>query len=363
MAILGPEGVNQIPRVAPVHLDMRQVYVEATVARQLGLHDGQVVQATAALRHDQLKLVLNEHVFNLPLSPYIKEGDLVQLRAHLLPTGQWSLQLLHSGSFAGHDPLNPAPTQPSRLNTLLFQPSGFANWLGLLRPGVLEALLPAGDSQGLLERFNAQRLSMASLQPQTLKRWVLKHTKSAEANLAEGVAVEDDPKVLLRLLLNAQASEDAQETHASSDALQHALDELEGAQVQAVQDLHKGDVNFSLVIPFADADPLEMQFERQGSKPGQPHNPMVVNMHTHSRTLGEVWLKTTIRQNAQVDLTMWAVKEEVASLARFNASELTYELESAGLVMGSFQVFNARRPDSQPVREPVDHGALIDTRV
>lgn len=363
MAILGPEGVHQIPRVAPVHLDMRQVYVEATIARQLGLHDGQVVQATAALRHDQLKLVLNDHVFNLPLSPYIKEGDLVQLRAQLLPTGQWSLQLLHSGSFAGHDPLNPAPAQPSRLNTLLFQPSGFANWLSLLRPGVLEAFLPAGESQGLLDRFNAQRLSMASLQPQTLKRWVLKHTKSPEANLAEGVAVEDDPKILLRWLMNARASEDAQEAYASSEALQHALDEIEGAQVQAVQDLHKGDVNFSLVIPFTDADPLEMQFERQGHKPGQPHNPMVVNMHTHSRSLGEVWLKTTIRQNAQVDLTMWAVKEEVASLARFNASELTYELESAGLVMGSFQVFNARRPDSQPVREPVDHGALIDTRV
>jgi len=361
MAILGPEGVHQITRIAPVHLEMRQVYVEAVVARHLGLHDGQVVQATAAVRQDQLKLVLNEHVFDMPLFPYIKEGDVAQLRAHLLPSGQWSLQLLHTGGFAGHDPLTATAT-PSRLNTLLLQPGGFANWLSLLRPGVLDALLPSPNAQSLLDSFNAQRLSMASLQPQTLKRWVLKHTKTAEASLAEGQPVEDDPKALLRLLMNARANEEAQESLASHDTLQHALDELEGAQVQAAQDLQKGHLNVSLVIPFRDADPVEMQFERQGNKPGQPPNPMVVNIHTHSRHLGEVWLKTIIRGDAQVDLTMWAVKEEVASLARFNASELTYELESAGLVMGSFQVFHARRPDSQPVRENVNHGALVDTR-
>ena len=362
MAILGPEGVHQIARVSPVHLEMRQIYVEAPVARHLGLHDGQVVQAVAALRQDQLKLVLNEHVFNLPLSPYIKEGDMVQLRAQLLPTGQWALQLLHSGHFAGHDPLAPA-TSPSRLNSLLFQPEGFANWLNLLKPGVLEALLPAGENSSLLERFLGQRLNMASLQGPSLKRWVLKHTKSGEANLAEGLPADDDPKALLRLLMNASANEDAQEASAAKDTLQHALDELEGAQIKALQDLHKGDLNFSLVIPFKDAEPIELQFERQGNKPGQPKNPLVVNIHTVSQSLGEVWLKTTIRQDAQVDLTMWALKPEVAALARFNASELTYELEFAGLVMGSFQVFNARRPDNQPVREPVNHGALVDTRV
>ena len=69
MAILGPEGVNAISRVAPIHLEMRTAYVEAPVARQLGLHDGQVVQATATVVNQQLKLALNEHIFNLPLQP------------------------------------------------------------------------------------------------------------------------------------------------------------------------------------------------------------------------------------------------------------------------------------------------------
>ena len=359
MAILGPEAVHAIARVAPTHLDMRTMYVEAPVARQLGLHDGQVVQAMVALRNDQLKLVLNEHIFNLPLSPYIKEGDMVQLRAQLLPTGKWALQLLHTGNFAGPEA---APAAlPTRLNALLFQPAGFANLLALLRPGVLESLVPVQDLGELKKRIQAQRLSMGSLQMQGLKRFILGHTKSSEAYLSQEDGVPDTPKILLRLLMAARArvEEDSSET---SERLRHALDELEASQVQSTQQLLKHDLHFALVIPFKDADPVELSFEQKGNKPGQPKNPWVINMHTQSRALGEVWLKTTISHGSRVDVTMWAVNKDVADLAMFNASELSYELEHAGLQMGSFQVFNAPRPDAKEDHPPPDHGAVVDTQ-
>jgi hypothetical protein len=360
MAIMGPEGVHAITRVAPIHLDMRAVYVEAPVAKQLGLHDGQVVQATAALVDRQLKLVLNEHIFNLPLNPYIKEGDLVQLRAQLLPAGKWVLQLLHTGNFAG--PEAAASALPTRLNTLLFQPGGFTHLLMLLRPGVLEGMVPVQDPGELRKRISAQRLSMSSLQPQALKRFVLGHAKTSEAYLAQEEVVPDSTKVMLRLLL-AERERVEEEGGDSQARLHHALDELEAAQVQSTQQhLHKDDLNLAMVIPFKDADPVEVQFEKKGNKPGQPKNPLVVNMHTNSRVLGEVWLKTTISNSAQVDLTMWALNKEIADLAKFNASELTYELENAGLVMGSFQVYNAPRPDAKEERPPPEHGALVDTQ-
>ena len=60
---------------------------------------------------------------------------------------------------------------------------------------------------------------------------------------------------------------------------------------------------------------------------------------------------------------MWALKKDVADLAKFNATDLTDELESAGLRMGSFQVFNAPRPDAVEDHPPPEHGSLIDTRV
>ncbi len=360
MAILGPEGISAITRVAPVHMEMRTAYVEAPIARALGLHDGQVVQAVAAMRHDQLKLVLNEHSFSLPLFPYIKEGDLVQLRAQQLPTGKWALQLLHSGNFAGPEAAHGAI--PTRLSTLLFQPGGFASLLALLRPGVLESLVPPVQDAGeLKKRIQAQRLSMGSLQPQALKNFVLGHAKTSEASLADGQPVADNTKVLLRLLM-AERSRVEEKDGETEQGLHHALDELEAAQVQSAQNLHKGDVNFALVLPFRDADPVALHFEQKGNKPGQPKNPLVVNMHTQSRVLGEVWLKTTISNSATVDLTMWALKKDVADLAKFNASELTYELENAGLVMGSFQVYNAARPGTQDDRPAPDHGALVDTQ-
>ncbi|MBU3647705.1 MAG: hypothetical protein FGM56_06475 [Limnohabitans sp.] len=360
MAILGPEGVHAVTRVPPVVLDTRTVYVEAPVAKQLGLHDGQVVQATATVMDRQMRLALNEHIFNMPLNPYIKEGDLVQLRAQLLPAGKWVLQLLHTGSFAG--PEAAAPALPTRLNTLLFQPGGFANLLTLLRPGVLEGMVPVQDPGDLRKRIMAQRLSMGSLQPQALKRFVLGHTKSSEAALANDEVVADNTKLLLRLLLTER--ERVEEDSSDNEArLHHALDELEAAQVQSAhQHATQDDLNFAMVIPFRDADPVEVQFEKKGNKPGQPKNPLVVNMHTNSRVLGEVWLKTTISNSSQVDLTMWALNKEIADLAKFNASELTYELENAGLVMGSFQVYNAPRPDAKEERPPPDHGALVDTQ-
>ena len=70
MALLGPEGVNQVSRITPVTLDLRQIFIEAPVAKELGLHDGQVVHAVAALHKDELKLAISiangvVHKFNL----------------------------------------------------------------------------------------------------------------------------------------------------------------------------------------------------------------------------------------------------------------------------------------------------------
>ncbi len=377
MPLLGPEGVNQVSRVTPVTLDLRQVFVEAPVAKQLGLHDGQVVQAVVTLHHDQLKLTVRDQVFNLPLSPYIKEGDLAQLRAQLLPNGKWVLQLLHTGTYAGLQTSQAAQAalaaltaqtasqalMPSRFHALLVQPEGFSKWVQLLRPGILDALLPAGVASEIKERIKAQRLTMANLQPQGLRRFVLNHAASTEASLAQARAIEDDAKVVLRLLITERQRMGTLEEVETQDLLRNALDEVEAAQLQTVKEWRNGDLNLNFVIPFTDADPLEMQFEKKGDKPGQPKNPLVVNMHTNSRVLGEVWLKTSINDSTKVNLTMWALRSDIASQARENASELTYELESAGLVLGSFQVYNAPRPDAKQKRELPKHGALIDTEV
>jgi hypothetical protein len=366
MTLLGPEGIHSIQPAPTVHLEVRQIYVQAPMARQLGLVDGQVVQALVAAQPDHLLLNLKGQVIQTPLLPYIKDGDMTQLRAQMLANGEWTLQLLHSGRFAG--PQAPEVAQalnPTRLRTLLFQPGGFATWLSLLEPGVMASLVPPESAASFQSLLRQQRLFMASLQPATLKRWLATQMRPAEARLAkaESVAV-DEPKLLLRWLL-AEREKAGLEDSEVSQTLHQALDEVEAAQVKSAQDWQRGDLNLSLVIPFADAEPVELHLEREAEKPGQPRNPLVVNMHTQSQMLGEVWLKTTITpglERRQIDLTMWALRADVAAQAMHNAQELTDELENAGLVMGSFQVFNAPRPDSQTPRNTPAHGVLVDTQ-
>jgi len=366
MTLLGPEGIHSMQPMLPVQLEMRQVYVQAPVAKQLGLVDGQVVQALASVKPDQLELNFKGQFFQIPLSPYIKDGDMVQLRAQMLANGQWALQLLHTGRFAGAHMEQLAQTlNPMRLRTLLLQPSGFSNWLSLLEPGVLASMAPPESAASLAQMLRQQRLFMAGLQPQTLKRWLMPQLRSPEARLgqAQSVAV-DEPKTLLRWLL-AERERAGLDDSDATQTLRMALDEVEASQVKASQDWQRGDLNLAFVLPFADSAPVEFHIERKATRAGQPPQPFIINMHTQNASLGEVWLKTTItpqEAQPQIDLTMWAIREDVAALAMRQSPALVDEIENAGLRMGGFQVFNGPRPDVQPEPSRTHSGLLVDAR-
>ena len=365
MTPLGPGGIQSLQAPLPVQLEVRQVYVQAPVARQLGLVDGQVVQALVSAQPDHLQLQLKGQIFQMPLLPYIKDGDMTQLRAQMLATGDWALQLLHTGSFAGADLPQTAHARPTRWQALLFQPGGFANWLELLSPSTLTRNLPAQALPELQSLWQQQRLFMSGLQANALKRWLMPQLRSVEGRLARSESVDvDEPRSLLRRLLQQLEGRDGTDGEVTSTARQ-ALDEVESAQVKAAQAWLQGDIDLALVLPFADGPPVDLHIEREAARPGQPKNPLIINMHTDTPSLGEVWLKTTIQMQSQrhhIDLTMWAVRPEVAALAMRNAAALTDELEEAGLQPGSFQVFNAARPDTRHARANAEHGVLIDTQ-
>jgi hypothetical protein len=362
MVLLSAEGVSAVNRVSPLFFEARPIFVATPIAKQLDLHDGQVVQAVVETRQDQLKLVLQGQEIDAPLAPYIKEGDLVQLKAQFSTSGQLIFQMAPALAPAARAMTSSGAQLPTRLNTLLHQPASFVHWVRLMAPGVLEAMIPAGSSL-LLQSLRQQQLSMSSLQPHAMREWFMKNAKSTEAVLAEGGSTNPlDIKSLVRqVMAQKDDSNDSNSSH-SHENLHHALDEIEASQLRAVQDLQQGHLDFTLVIPFRDAHPVEIQFERKGNKKGQPKNPTIVNMHTDSQVLGEVWLKTSISEGKQVDLTMWATRADVADQAKLNASELTYEIESAGLSLGSFQVFNAARPAPHIEPHSLAHGALIDTK-
>ena len=280
----------------------------------------------------------------------------------MLPNGQWILQLLHTGAFAGSE-LPVAPNvPPSRLRALLFQPEGLGKWLEMLTPGRLDQMATVGSD--LVRHFLKSRPYMSSIQPKDVKRGLESGLRALESRLAGGEAVAaNDPRQMLRALIQ-ERQRVALGDDASQILLHEAADELESSQVKAIQAHLQGDLHLAWVLPFADAEPVYIQFEHEADRPGQPRNPFVVNMHTESRDLGEIWLKTTIgpeQVRRRVDLTMWAIRSDVAALARFNADGLTDEIEAMGMQMGRFEVFNSRRPDPER-QQPPEHGLVVDTQ-
>jgi hypothetical protein len=166
---------------------------------------------------------------------------------------------------------------------------------------------------------------------------------------------------LIRQLLSSLGEEDTgASVNGLSEDLHKALNELEAAQLQSAIDLNRGELNLRLMLPFTDADPVELHFQRPPRQLGDENPPLSVDIHSQSRLLGEVWLHTLIKAGHQVELTMWALREEVAQQARTHATELVMELGAAGLELQQFQIYNSPRPGTDQARPAPQRGLVVD---
>ncbi len=378
-------------RATPVQLDMRPHWVETSMAEQLGLQDGQVVQALVEKKAGRVRLWLKDFSFDLPNGWVLKDGDKPFLRASVNPGG-WGLLIQNPTDLsAATDKANVAlsalggkgaagavsgagivaadavasPTATSnRLNTLVFQPPGFAAFRQLLQmidmraPQIAQLTMGQSD---VLARLSGLGLSMGQLQPLGLRKALAPYFRSVESQLSQRQKVEDEPRSLIRQLLSSLGEEDTgASVNGLSEDLHKALNELEAAQLQSAIDLNRGELNLRLMLPFTDADPVELHFQRPPRKPGDENPPLSVDIHSQSRLLGEVWLHTLIKAGHQVELTMWAVREEVAQQARTHATELVMELGAAGLELQQFQIYNSPRPGTDTARPAPQRGLVVD---
>ena len=88
--MLGAESVLGAMRATPVQLDMRPHWIDTSMAEQLGLQDGQVVQALVEKKDGRVRLWLKDFSFDLPNGWVLKEGDKPFLRVSVNPGG-WGL--------------------------------------------------------------------------------------------------------------------------------------------------------------------------------------------------------------------------------------------------------------------------------
>lgn len=378
--MLGSELVSAASRIGPVQAENRSVWVQTPVAQQLGLRDGQIVQATVEVRDQRVRLWLKDFFFELPNGWVLKDGDKPFLRVshnagswgfliQAYPNGQAPVgtatpvnQLfgLHTTPPLSAEMATQPEPQSNRLGMLLMHPPGFATFSKLLNDvgqGSLDGQTEIGP---WLQRLLQQRNSLAQMNPIMLRKAVMGQARSIENILLQGQVGADDPKTLLKTLLGLLSEEGNNKDMIRQ--VEDASTEFEAAQAQSAQKMQQGELSLHVILPFIDADPVDLHFQRPPRKKGQEEPPLSVDIHSRSRVLGELWLNTQISKGNDVDLVMWALRGEVAHLAKERSGELGLELGSAGLQLQSFQIFNAPRPLARVGESSGTRGSVIDLR-
>ncbi len=376
--MLGPDIVSASTRVTPVQQETRNLWVQTPVAQQLGLRDGQIVQAVAEVRDQRVRLWLKDFSFELPNGWVLKDGDKPFLRVSN-NGGGWGflIQAYANGqtpgataATAGFGMNHPAGLQSpwqspgsTTLGMLLTQPGGFESFSRLLNNPALTSWGGQSELADLVRRLLQQRSAMAQINPLSLKRVVSAQARSVENLLSQGLPGEDDPKSLIRQILGQLEQETVDGVNKEDRSeLEKAARELESAQAQSAQKWLQGELSLHVVLPFVDHEPVDLHFQKPARKPNQEEPPLTVDIHSRSRMLGEIWLNTTISQGTGVDLVMWALRGDVSDMARQRANELGLELAAAGLNLQSFQIFNAPRPLARAVEASGTRGSVVDTQ-
>ena len=342
--IIGAEANISPGRINPIFLEGKLLPLQPNSALNLGLKEGQIVQASVRLEHEQPMLVMQGKTLPAQGLQLSQVGESMWLR-------------VQGGTLV---PIN-APPLISRIATLLYRPTENSTLPQLFQPGTLDALLNTVQRPDLLTQWRDLQLIMAQLTPVALKQAMMS-AMGAEVWLSRGLqAPASDPKQLLRKLIAELRVESNEET-ADTDVVEKltkAVDDIEASQVKAVQAQAQQEVLFSMTLPFVDSNPIELSIRRGPRQEGQ-QAVLTVNIHSNSADLGPIWLKTQLMNAQQLELTMWAQNESVVSQARSRAYLLGDELRAAGLTMQSFKVVHGVRPTETSDWVPSGRGLVVD---
>jgi hypothetical protein len=370
--ITGAETAHLTTKIPTIYLEGKLPLVVERTAAELGLKDGQVIQATVDRRPEGLRLNLLDSVYSgkhidlpkeLPPGLRLAAGDTVLFRVQLQNDGAIVLRPLQTQAAALPAQATATPPLPNRLQQLLFRPPDMNALAMLLSPGRLENILRGLNSASpellYLQSWLRSRPSMAHLSPEKLQQWMERSGWFNENLLSKGQgAGQADLKTSLRQLLRLMQGMDAQEV----GRVQDALDDIESRQLTAAESLTGREMVFSMMLPFVDAEPVAMRFVRQRRQPGQGKAPFIIHLHTRNRSLGEVWLQTRISNETDVDMIMWALREDIVKRAKDMTVNLANELDSAGLNMTRLLVVHGPGPSEPIPWQAPQQGSLIDVQ-
>lgn len=339
--MLGPEQLNITPRLSPLGLESSAaVAVSEKVAREIGLADNQVIRGVIAIRAGLTKLLMNGQELDWASTKKFKSGDSIDFRVRTTANGQTLLPI----SVELAKPLktaNPVISsgESSRLLSLLYRPGSGTIQSEFFKPSVVHEILARSIDPNASQAIAQIMYRMRSLAPNTVRDALLGSGLFGEFFLKTQVSAPLDLKQVMRKLLLASKA-----IAPAAGNIEKIIDEIEGRQIEALQAQQKQELSYHFVMPFIDANPVEIHFQR-GAIGADGELPIwVINLHTDSDDIGKLWLKTTVTSDLDIAMTIWADLLDTATKATEAASGLEKSLEEFGLKLTNLTILNAERP-------------------
>lgn len=387
--LTGPEAFAALTaaRPLPIYLEGRLFPVQNDVAKELGLALHQTIRGTVEVRAEGNVLVLQGgRALELPPQLRFRPGEEVLLRLIQTPAGKAlaavppqitselggsALARVEGGAQASAltgSAAGPLASLTPSVASLFVRPADFSGLAQLLSPGFFAGLSQLATAReagiGPLAAWLKGRQAMGRVSADGVRQAFLQSGLFTESRLAQGQAVGSDLKIALQTALLALQEEG--HDPALQDGLEASLRELYSAQADSLVSASYRELMFTFLIPFRDAPPAVIRFFRPRRRPDEPEPPITFDIHTQSPSLGELWLTAQLSAGEDLELTMWAEREEVATIAQKSVDELRGDLEDAGLDLRKMVVLHGRKPSGLDLppgdQRPQVPGAVLDLK-
>ena len=344
--MLGPEQLNITPRLSPHVLESSPVVaVSEKVAREIGLADNQVIRGLIATRGGLMKLLINGQELGWAASKKFKPGDTIDFRVRTTVDGKTLLPISVelANSLRRANPLSNSG-ESLRLLSLLYRPGSGATQRELFKPSRLQDVVKQSIDPNLSQIIAQITYKMRGISPKTVRDALLGSGLFGEFSLKAQVSGPLDLKQTMRKLLLTSKPDGP-----AAGNIEKVIDEIEGRQLEALQAQQKQELSYHFVMPFVDANPVEIHFQRGAISIDGEAPIWVINLHTESDEIGELWLKTAVTADLDIDMTLWADSMDIAEKARKATDNLEKSLGEFGLKLTKLTILNSERP-------PVDTG-------
>jgi hypothetical protein len=340
---LGPEQIGAVPRPLPIFLEGRALVLAPSVAQELGLKAGQIIELVSALIDGRARLLYGDRALQLAGQAPFPVGERRSFRLRTTAQGM-ALEPIATpvrGATAGVTPPLSAGPRALEISSLFRQLAAPTMALAQRAEG-LDALFALSEKAPSQLQLGVPRLSVQELDGPALRASLLQSGLFFEAQLAQRRPVSplDLKRALLRVSQLAPANSEL------SRVAGEVLGSVERAQAEGIAAAqHRQDLSLAWVLSLRDGPAVALELQKEQDPKQATRVFWVVHAATTLDSLGPLWMRTRFYREGKVAFTLWAPQEGVAELARREQGSLQEELAALRLELESFAVHAHPRKD------------------